>query len=57
MLESLLGRKGEDRMRNFGWAMLEKFSTVLQCEEVNKDGESTKGVCRRYCLATSLMVT
>lgn len=57
MLESLLGGKGEDRMRNFGWAMLEKFSTVLQCEEVNKDGESTKGVCRRYCLATSLMVT
>lgn len=57
MQESLLGRKGEDRMRNLGWVMLEKFSTVLRCEEVNKEGESPKEVYRSYSLATSLTVT
>lgn len=43
MLERLLGRKGEDRRRNLGWGMLEKFSIVLRCDKVNTEREPTKG--------------
>lgn len=43
MLERLLGRKEEDRRRNLGWGMLEKFSTTLRCDEVNTERESEGG--------------
>lgn len=43
MLESLLGRRGEDRRRNLRWVTLEKFSTMLCSDKVNKETESTKG--------------
>lgn len=43
MLESLLGRQGEDRRRNLTWVTLEKFSTTLHGDKVNEERGSTKG--------------
>lgn len=43
MLESLWGRQGEDRRGNLGGVTVEKFSTMLCGDKVNKERGSTKG--------------
>lgn len=51
MLESLLGRQGEDRRRNLRWVTLEKFCTILCSDKVNKESPP-KGACRSHSFAT-----
>lgn len=43
MLESLWGRQGEDRRGNLGGVTVEKLSTMLCGDKVNKERGSTKG--------------